>query len=98
MVGANPSSVAAVVTAQVMAGPWNEEMKRELFARTDAIVRDVAEMPASETGGDFWMTFVEVEEGGWGYGGQPMSIERLSAVFAPERQKRIRAYLDRRKN
>ena len=56
-------------------------MKRELFARLEAAVRDVAEMPKRGAGSDFWMTFVEVPEGGWGLGGRAVSIGELAPVF-----------------
>ena len=98
MAEAGESGKAAVISTQVMAGPWNREMKQELFARIEEIVRDVAEMPRTGNGAEFWMTFVEVPEGGWGLGGRSVSIERLAPVFAEDRQKRIRAYLARPEN
>ena len=94
MVEAGASGRAALVSTQVMSGPWNRAMKQELFARIEEILRDVADMPREGDGGDIWMTFVEVPEGGWGVGGQPFSIERLAPVFAGDRQRRIRQYLD----
>ena len=90
----SPSHRAALVTVRVMAGPWNREMKRELFERIEKILREVAEMPRGEGGGDIWMTFVEVPEGGWGVGGRAISIEQLAPVFAEDRQARIGEYLD----
>ena len=86
---------AALITTQVMAGPWNPEMKRDLFAKLEEVVRDVAEMPRQGNGGDVWMTVVEVPEGAWGLGGAPVSIERLAPVFADDRKQRIREYLER---
>ena len=77
----------------VMAGPWNREMKRDLFARTEEVVRDVADMPKEDAGSNFWMTFVEVPEGSWGVGGRTVSIETLSPVFAEDRQQRIKEHL-----
>lgn len=85
---------AAVVTTRVMAGPWTDEMKAELFARIEDVIRDAADMPKSGNGSDFWMTILEVPEGGWGYGGQPVSIGSLAPVFTEDRQERIRAYLE----
>jgi phenylpyruvate tautomerase PptA (4-oxalocrotonate tautomerase family) len=93
MVEAGASGRAAVIQAQVMAGPWTAEMKGELFARLEAAVRDVAEMPKRGAGSDFWMTFIEVPEGGWGLGGRAVSIGDLAPVFTEDRQARIRAYL-----
>jgi phenylpyruvate tautomerase PptA (4-oxalocrotonate tautomerase family) len=88
------SGKAAVVTTQVMAGPWTPAMKAEVFRRIEEIVRDATDMPKSGAGADFWMTITEVPEGGWGLGGSPVSIGRLAPVFAEDRQRRIRAYLD----
>jgi phenylpyruvate tautomerase PptA (4-oxalocrotonate tautomerase family) len=93
MAEATPSGKAALIETHVMAGPWNEEMKADLFARLEEIVRDVAGMPRSSGGADFWMTFVEVPEGGWGLGGRPVSIGRLAPVFLPDRQERIGTHL-----
>jgi phenylpyruvate tautomerase PptA (4-oxalocrotonate tautomerase family) len=97
MVEAGSSGRAAIVTIQVMAGPWNDAMKATLFTRIEQAVRDVAQMPRAGTGADLWMTFVEVPEGSWGLGGRPVSIERLAPVFSDDRQARIRAYLTDRK-
>ena len=93
MADAGVSGKAAVVSAHVMAGPWNPEMKSELFADIEEIVRDVAEMPKERGGTNLWMTFVEVPEGSWGVGGRPVSIEDLSPIFAEDRQQRIRNHL-----
>lgn len=93
MVDASNSGKAAVVSARVMAGPWNPEMKSELFAKIEAVVREVADMPKEGTGTNFWMTFVEVPEGAWGVGGRPVSIESLAPVFAEDRQQRIKNHL-----
>jgi phenylpyruvate tautomerase PptA (4-oxalocrotonate tautomerase family) len=93
MVETGSSGRAAVITTQVMAGPWNDAMKAELFARVEEAVREVARMPRSENGADLWMTFVEVPEGGWGLGGRPVPIGQLAPVFTDDRQERIRAYL-----
>ncbi len=93
MVEAGPSGRAAVIQAQVMAGPWTAGMKRELFTRLEAAVRDVAEMPKQGAGSDFCMTFIEVPEGAWGLGGRAVSIGDLAPIFNEDRQARIRAYL-----
>jgi len=98
MVEAGTSGKAAVVTTQVMAGPWTPAMKAEIFERVEAIVRDATGMQRSGAGGDFWMTIVEVPEGGWGLGGSPVSIARLAPVFAEDRQQRIQRYLDERES
>ena len=45
MADATASGKAAVVSAHVMAGPWNKEMKRELFAVIEEVVRGVADIP-----------------------------------------------------
>jgi phenylpyruvate tautomerase PptA (4-oxalocrotonate tautomerase family) len=93
MVEAGESGRAAIVDARVMAGPWNDDMKAQLFERLEKIVRDVANMPKSGAGADFWMTIVEVPEGAWGLGGRAVSIEQLAPVFSDDRQDRIRSYL-----
>ena len=93
MADATQAGKAAVVSAHVMAGPWTNEMKSELFAKIEAIVRDVAEMPRQGAGADFWMTIVEVPEGAWGLGGRPVSIESLAPVFADDRQQRIKEHM-----
>lgn len=93
MADGSASGKAAVVSAHVMAGPWNPEMKSELFARIEEVVRDVADMPKEGAGTNVWMTFVEVPEGSWGVGGRPVSIESLAPVFAEDRQQRIKDHL-----
>jgi len=93
MAEASEAGKCAVVTAQVMAGPWNAAMKQALFSAVEAIVRAATDMPRRGNGADFWMTFVEVPEGGWGLGGRPVSIGQLAPVFDEERQARIRAHL-----
>jgi phenylpyruvate tautomerase PptA (4-oxalocrotonate tautomerase family) len=93
MVEAGPSGRAALIQVQVMAGPWNSEMKAALFDALESAVREVAEMPKSGAGSDFWMTFVEVPEGGWGLGGRAVSIADLAPIFSDDRQQRIRSYL-----
>jgi phenylpyruvate tautomerase PptA (4-oxalocrotonate tautomerase family) len=93
MAEASEAGRAAVVTAQVMAGPWNPEMKAALFERVEAAVREIAGMPKQGNGADFWMTFVEVPEGGWGLGGKGVSIRSLAPVFAGAQQERIRDHL-----
>ncbi len=96
MVEGGTSGKAALVTTQVMAGPWTLGMKAEIFRRIEAIVREAAGIPRSGAGADFWMTIVEVPEGGWGFGGEPVSIGKLAPVFAEDRQQRIQRYLDAR--
>lgn len=94
MAQGSASGKAALVTTQVMAGPWTPELKAEIFRRIEEIVRDAAQMPKAGAGADFWMTIVEVPEGGWGLGGRPVSIGSLAPVFTEDRQARIRAHLD----
>ncbi len=96
MVEAGPSGRAAVIQAQVMAGPWNMEMKAALFERLETAVRDVSNMPKEGRGADFWMTFVEVPEGGWGLGGRAVSISDLAPLFTEDRQARIENYIAHR--
>jgi hypothetical protein len=93
MVEAGPSGRAAVIQAQVMAGPWNASMKADLFTRLEAAVRKALEMPKQGPGSDFWMTFVEVPEGAWGLGGRAVSIGELAPIFREDRQARIQSYL-----
>ena len=97
MVSASDAGRAAVITIQVMAGPWTDGMKAAVFERLEKIVRDVADLPKQGLGADVWMTIVEVSEGGWSLGGRPVSIGKLAGVFTEDRQQRIREYLaDRR--
>lgn len=77
----------------MIAGPWTNEMKSELFDRIEVVVRDVAEMPKEGVGADFWMTIVEVPDGAWGLGGRRVSTESLAPVFAEDRQRRIQQHL-----
>jgi phenylpyruvate tautomerase PptA (4-oxalocrotonate tautomerase family) len=98
MADSSSSGKAAVISAHVMAGPWNPEMKSDLFAGIEAVVRDVADMPKEGAGANFWMTFVEVPEGSWGLGGRPVSIKSLLPVFVEDRQERIRDYLAARED
>ncbi len=94
MVDATQSGKAAVVTAQVMAGPWTPGMKSELFASVETIVREIADMPRETGGMNFWMTIVEVPEGAWGVDGRPVSIGSLAPVFADDQKQRIVQHLD----
>jgi phenylpyruvate tautomerase PptA (4-oxalocrotonate tautomerase family) len=96
MADASEATRAAVVSAHVMSGPWNDAMKADLFGRIEKALREEYEMPRPPGGADFWMTFVEVSEGGWGVGGEPVSIGRLAPVFSEDRQQRIRSYLHNR--
>ena len=97
MTDASPVGRAAIVSTHVMAGPWSDEMKAELFSRIETAVREVADMPRAPGGADFWMTVVEIPGGSWGLGGHPVAIEKLAPVFSPDRQQRISGYLrDRR--
>ena len=98
MAAAGPSGKAAILKAQVMAGPWNDAMKAELHQRLEAIVREVADMPREGRGSEFWMTIVEVENGGWSVGGVPVSIADIAPVFAEDRKARIKDYLARRES
>lgn len=93
MVDGGPSGKAAVVTVNVMAGPWTDEMKAELFAVTEEIVRDVAGIERADAGWDFWMTIQEVPDGGWSVGGRAVSIRDLAGLFTEDRQQRIARYL-----
>jgi phenylpyruvate tautomerase PptA (4-oxalocrotonate tautomerase family) len=93
LVDAGPSGKAAVVTANVMSGPWTDAMKAELFAATETIVRDVAEIERADSGWDFWMTITEVPDGGWSLGGRPVSIRDIAGIFTEDRQQRIAKYL-----
>ncbi len=96
MTAASAVGRAAIVTAQVMSGPWSDEMKSSLFERLETVVREVAEIPRQGAGADVWMTIVEIPEGGFALGGRPVSIARLAPVFSEDRQDRIRAYLARK--
>ncbi len=89
----SPGKRAVQITVRVMAGPWNNAMKAELFEHVDNIVRDILAMPKESTGDDIWMTFLEVPEGAWGLGGRTVSIAQIAPVFAADRQERIKAYL-----
>ena len=94
MVEAGPSGRAVLVTTRVMAGPWTNEMKAQLFHDLEEVLREALDMPRAEPGADFWMTIVEVPEGAWGYGGKPVSIATLAPVFTDDRKERIGAYLE----
>ena len=93
-VSASPSNRAAIVTVRVMAGPWTNAMKAELFERVETILRETIDMPKEGSGADFWMTILEVPEGGWGLGGRTVSIGAIAPVFKTEQQDRIKKYLE----
>jgi hypothetical protein len=76
-----------------MAGPWTDEMKAQLFEATENIVRDVAGIERADAGWDFWMTIVEVPDGGRSVGGRPVSIRDIAGLFTEDRQQRIANYL-----
>jgi phenylpyruvate tautomerase PptA (4-oxalocrotonate tautomerase family) len=92
------SGKAVIISAQVMAGPWNAAMKEELFARLDAGVREVLEIPPGGSGFNVWITITEIEEGSFGVGGKPVSIARLAPFFTSDRQQRITKYLEQKKS
>ena len=89
----HPSGKAVVITAQVMAGPWNAAMKEELFARLDKAVREILEIPRSDSDFNVWITITEIPEGSFSVAGNVISIGLLSPVFTPDRQQRIQEYL-----
>ena len=91
----SPANRAALITVRVMAGPWTDPMKTELFERVERIVREVGEIPRGDDGSGIWMTLIEVPDGGWGVAGSPVSIRDFAPLFAEDRQARIHAYLDR---
>ena len=91
---AHPSGKFIVITAQVMAGPWNLEMKKEVISRLDRAVREILEIPSKNAGTNIWVTIVEIPNGSFGVGGKVVSISELSPFFTEDRQKRIREYLN----
>lgn len=92
-IATSPGKCAILITVRVMAGPWTNAMKAELFSRVERICREELELPREGRGDDFWMTFLEVPEGGWGLGGRFVSIGAIAPVFTEDRQERIRTYL-----
>ncbi len=96
MVAASETGRAAIVDTRVMAGPWNDAMKTELFEKIETIVRDVAGMPRRGAGAEFGRPTVAGPAGAGGWGGRAVSIEALSPVFEEDRQARIRSHLARR--
>ena len=91
---AHPSGKFIVITAQVMAGPWNLEMKKEVISRLDHAVREILEIPSKNPGTNIWVTIVEIPNGSFGVGGKVVSISELSPFFTEDRQKRIHEYLN----
>lgn len=89
----NPSGKAAVIQTQVMAGPWTNEMKAELFDRVQRVLREEAGIPEAPRGWDIWMTFTEIPEGSWGVGGKAVSIRSIAPAFTEDRRERIQSYL-----
>jgi phenylpyruvate tautomerase PptA (4-oxalocrotonate tautomerase family) len=96
MVEASAAGKAAVVTMQVMAGPWTDEMKSDIFRRLEMVVRESTAMPRQGLGADIWMTITEIPEGGWSVGGRTVGIAKLAPAFDEDRQQRIREYLESR--
>ena len=93
-VNTHPSAIAVIITAQVMAGPWNEGMKKELFVKLDAAVREVLEIPDCGNNSNVWMTITEIPKESFGVGGEVVSIAQLSSFFSEDRQERINDYLN----
>lgn len=88
------SGKTVIITAQVMAGPWNAAMKEELLVRLDEAVREILEIPKSKNGSNVWITVTEIEEGSFGVGGKPVPIMQLAPFFTSDRQQRIIKYLE----
>lgn len=78
-----------VVRAQVMAGPWDEDLRKAAVAAVGSVLTDELGLSGTE----LWMTLTEIPEGSWGYGGRPLSIEAIAPLFSPERQATITAHL-----
>jgi len=93
-VNTHPSAIAVIITAQVMAGPWNEAMKKELFVNLDAAVREILEIQDSDNKSNVWMTITEIPKDSFGVGGKVVSIAQLSRFFSQDRQERIIEYLN----
>ncbi|MBI5606634.1 MAG: hypothetical protein HY879_25160 [Deltaproteobacteria bacterium] len=92
-VQSHPSGKAVVISAQVMAGPWNAAMKEELFARLDAAVREILKIPKTDSDSNIWMTVTEISGDSFSVGGKVVSIAQLSPFFTADRQKRIGEYV-----
>jgi len=93
-VNTHPSAIAVIITAQVMAGPWNEAMKKELFVNLDVAVREILEIQDSDNKSNVWMTITEIPKDSFGVGGKVVSIAQLSRFFSQDRQERIIEYLN----
>ena len=93
-VDTHPSAISVIIAAKVMAGPWNEAMKKELFAKLDTAVREILEIPESSNKSNIWMTITEIPKDSFGVGGEVVSIAQLSPFFSEDRQERIKDYLN----
>jgi phenylpyruvate tautomerase PptA (4-oxalocrotonate tautomerase family) len=89
----HPAAKAVVITAYVMAGPWNAVMKKELFSRLDGVIRDVLAIPRGDSSANVWITVTEIPGDSFCVGGKVVSIAKLSPLFTPDRQQRINEYL-----
>jgi phenylpyruvate tautomerase PptA (4-oxalocrotonate tautomerase family) len=89
----HPSGKAVVITAQVMAGPWTNEMKKAIVSNLDKAVREVLEIESTGAGTNVWITITEIPEGSFGVNGRVVSIADLSQFFSKDRQQRISDYL-----
>lgn len=97
-IGPDPVGVATgtgrgvVVRAQVMAGPWDDDLRRDAISSVGSVLRDELGL----SGAEIWMTLTEIPDGSWGYGGHPLSIADLAGMFSDERRARIDTHLAQR--
>ena len=77
------------ITLHVMAGPWDDGMKAEIFQRFSKAIGEV------ETAGDpprdyVWLSVHEVPDGAWGLNGDALRISAIEHLFSATRQGAIR--------
>lgn len=88
-----------IMRVSLVGSDLSETEKQSLAARLIGAFAEVeVGRDAPEVRGDFWMTILEVPEGGWGYGGRAVSIGSLAPAFAEDRRERIHSYLDGRES
>ncbi len=82
------------VTATVMEGPWNPDLRSELVRRLIGALREVVGTPERQV---IWATIREVPDGCWSINGDVVGIEQFLWAFESDRKDTIRELLSGKK-
>jgi phenylpyruvate tautomerase PptA (4-oxalocrotonate tautomerase family) len=88
-----------LIEARVMEGVWTPERRSALLMRFYDAVAKAFGVPRDSAFGTCWVLFQQIEDGGWGALGRPLSITDIlsPAAFSEDRQDDARRLLADRK-